>query len=255
MFTSLPSIVQAVFIVMASCMLTIFPYLVARRIFQSSANGESKDLAGSVTFRVGALHSLILALVFAQELLNFNEVKHTMVREATLIGNVYYDLERYDDQITKSARSDLIDYTHILLNKEWDLLATHARLDEQAWDKWKSAYLQILDLEPVNSRQHVLKDIMTDQVREISELRISRETASLAGLNKLFLYAAIGGIIVMSISYFPYPPTRVNLTILALYGIYTGCIIYFILTFSNPYSGAAYIEPVRFERLYEAMLQ
>ena len=255
MFFSLPSIVQAIIVVAISCLLTILPYLLARRYFLSAANEQSKDLAGSVIFRVGALHSLILALVFAQELLNFNEVKHTMTREATLVGNVYYDLGRYDDVTTQSARADLLEYTKIILEREWGLLASDARLDEQAWEKWKSAYVQILDLEPETARQHALKEIMQSQIREISELRINRESASLVGMNNLFLFAAIAGLIVISFSHFSYVPTKVNLALLALLGVYTGCIIYFILAFSNPYSGAAYIEPIRFQRMYEAMLQ
>ena len=255
MFFTLPSIVQAIIVVLATCAVSLLPYILAQKFLLSRADGHSKELAGSIIFRVGALHSLILALVFAQELLNFNDAQHTMTREATLVGNIYYDLGRYDEFTTKSARTDLIEYTNIVLNREWEMLAADTRLDEQAWDKWESAYLKILDLVPTNTRQEALKGIMLNQIREISELRINRENASLAGTNKLFLFAAIGGIMVISIGYFPYPPTTVNLTLLLIFGIYTGFIIYFILAFSNPFSGAGYIEPIEFQRLYEGMLQ
>ena len=167
-FDALPSPVFATIIVLASCVLSLVPYLLARRILLPRTDEQSKDLAGSVIFRVGALHSLILALVFAQELLNFNEARHTMTREAALVGNIFYDLARYDEALTKSARADLIEYTNIVLNREWETLATEARLDEQAWGEWESAYTKILDLVPNNIRQEELKKIMVDQVRELS---------------------------------------------------------------------------------------
>ena len=253
--SSLPSVVLAAVIVLASCTLALLPYLLARKILLPRTDDHSKELAGSVMFRVGALHSLILALVFAQELLNFNEARHTMTREAAFVGNIYYDLKRYDDAATKSAQDDLIEYANIVLNREWETLSTSGRLVEQAWEKWKTAYLEILDLVPQNTRQEALKDIMVDQARELSELRLNRESAALVGTNQLFLFAAVAGIVIMSIAYFPFPPTTVNLTLLLTFGVYTGLVIYFIVVFSNPFSGPGVIEPIRFERLYEGMLK
>jgi hypothetical protein len=244
-----------VVIILVSCALALLPYFMARAILLPRTDDQSKDLASSVMFRVGALHGLILALVFAQELVNFNDVRHTLTREAALVGNIFYDLERYDKTTTQSARASLIEYTNIVLNREWDALAETGRLDEQAWDEWKTAYLAILDLAPQTPRQEALKGIMLDQVRELSELRLDREGSALVSTNNFFLLAAIAGIIIMSITYFAFPPNVVNLTLLLLFGIYTGLIIYFIIAFANPFGGAGFIEPVRFERLYEGMLK
>jgi hypothetical protein len=82
--------------------------------------------------------------VFAQEFLNFNAASETMTREAALVGNVYYDLSRYGGHETESARAALFDYTEIVLKREWQTLGFSARLDDEAWDKWKSAYVGIL---------------------------------------------------------------------------------------------------------------
>lgn len=254
-FATSSSTIAAITIVLASCFLAIAPYFVARKLLLPITDEKSKDLAGSVMFRVGALHSLILALVFAQELLNFSEARHTMMREAALVGNVYYDLKRYDDAQTTSAQKNLIEYTRIVLEREWRKLAEEGRLDEQAWQEWQAAYMKVLDLVPVNARQEALKEIMIHQVRELSELRIKRETEALTGTNALFMFAAIAGIVIMSIAYFPFSPNRVNLLLLLLFGVYTGLVIYFIVAFSNPFSGAGYVEPVRLERLYDGMMQ
>lgn len=251
----LPGPVLAVVIVLASCTLALLPYLLARTILLPRTDEQSKDLAGSVMFRVGALHGLILALVFAQELVNFNAVRDTMTREAALVGNIFYDLARYDETSTAPARSHLKEYTNLVLNREWQELAETGRLDEQAWEEWKGAYIAILDLVPDSPRRETLKNIMLEQVREVSALRIDREAAALIGINDFFLLAAIAGIVIMSITYFPFPPNVVNVTLLLLFGVYTGLVLFFIIAFANPFGGAGYVEPIRMERLYQGMLQ
>lgn len=253
--SSIPGGLLAVIIVAASCTLALLPYFIARQFLLARTDQQTKDLAGSVIFRVSALHSLILALVFAQELINFNEARRTMTREAALVGDVFYDLQRYDASGTKPIQADLLEYTNVVLNREWASLAATSQLDEQAWSEWDAAYNGILDLEPGDARQEELKSIMLDRIRELSDLRIERENAALGGATDLFLYAAIAGIVLISIGYFPFPPTEVNLTLLCIFGIYTGLVIYFIVAFANPYSGAGYVEPVRLERLYEGMLK
>lgn len=250
----LPNALLIVVIVLIASALALVPYLLARRVMLARADEHSKDLAGSVLFRIGALHSLILALIFAQELLNFSEARHAMTREATLVGDIYYDLQRYDDEATASVQTHLVDYTAIVLEREWPGLARQGQLDEQAWAEWQHVYHAILDLVPETRRQDSLREIMLGQVRELSELRINRETAALVGTNDLFFFAAIAGIVVMSIGYFPFPPTPVNLTLLLLFGVYTGLVLYFIIAFSNPFSAPGYVEPFRFERLYEGMV-
>lgn len=250
---SIPGPVLATIVIAISCGLATGSYGLGRIIMIPRTDEQTKDLAGSVIFRISALHSLILALVFAQELVNFNDARNNMTREAALVGDIFYDLQRYDDALTKSAQADLLDYTKIVLNKERQSLAENAELNEQAWEEWKSAYIAILDLEPGNARQEALKPIMLDRVREISDLRISRENNALSGVHNLFLIAAVTGIVIISFAYFPFPPTGGNLTLLLVFGLYTGLVIYFIFAFANPFSGVEQFESVRFERLYEGM--
>lgn len=252
---TVPSVISAAIVVLAFCALAIVPYFLARKTLASRIDDHTKDLAGSIMFRIGALHSLILALVFAQELVNFNDTRRTMTREAALVGDIFYDLKRYDDAATKPARDHLTEYASVVINREWESLAKTGRLEEAAWDKWKGAYLSILDLVPTTERQETLRDIMIQDVRELSSLRLNREAAALVGTDKLFLLAAIAGVLIMSIAYFPFPPTLTNLILLSLFGVYTGLVMYFIIAFGDPFSGPAYIEPVRFQRLYEGMLK
>lgn len=64
-------------------------YFLMRLASARADKDEANDLAGSVIFRVAALHGLILALVFAQELFKYQEVRGALVREATAVADIY----------------------------------------------------------------------------------------------------------------------------------------------------------------------
>ena len=61
-------------------LLAFASYAIMRALAGAHDYDERKDLAGSVIFRVSALHGLILALVFAQEIANLNEADRTAAR-------------------------------------------------------------------------------------------------------------------------------------------------------------------------------
>ena len=252
---SLSSPSLAFITVLASCTFALVPYFIARSLLQSKSDDRSGDFAQSVIFRIGALHGLILALVFAQELLNYNEARRAITHETALLGNVFYDLQRYDPTTTEPYRAELLEYARTVLHQEWGSLAARGELTPEAWVSWESVYLDILNLEPATTRQESLRSIMVNQIREVSELRNVRENTSQMGVNGLFLFAAVTGLILMSIGYFSFAPTLVNVSLLTIFGIYNGLIVFFILTFSNPFGGAGHIDPIRYQHLVTEMQQ
>jgi hypothetical protein len=251
---SLPAFVSALLVIGGTILICIAAYAAARALLLKSAVPETKDLAGSVIFRVSALHGLILALVFAQELINHSQVRNTAAREAALVGDVFFDLTRYDAAGTEAIRRDLAAYTEIVLGEEWDTLARHETLSGAAWGQWEKVYHAILDLDPTTLRQQDLRRIMLTSIREMSGLRRARENAAATGANALFVTAALVGVILTAISYFTFPPSRVNLLLLSIFGAYTGLVVFFIVAFANPYREPGAVEPVSLQRVLEAEL-
>jgi hypothetical protein len=241
---------SATLIVGGTILISIASYATARALLISRAVPETKDLAGSVIFRVSALHGLILALVFAQELINQREVRVTTSREAGLVGDVFFDLKRYDGAATVDARRHLAAYTAAVLEVEWQTLAQYKSLSSEAWGHWENVYQAILDLQPVTARQEDLRRIMLTDIREISGLRRARETAAEAGASSLFMAAALVGVILTAISYFTFPPSKVNVLLLSIFGAYTGLVIFFIVAFANPYHSPGAVEATGLKRIF-----
>ncbi|MBC00120.1 MAG: hypothetical protein CML67_11340 [Rhodobacteraceae bacterium] len=241
----------AVLTVGGTVALAIGSYLLGRKLLLPLSGEETRDLAGSVIFRVSALHGLILALVFAEEIVNVNGIKQTTSRESALIADIYYDLKRYEPEQTAALRTELATYVALVVNDEWRELAENRRLSAAAWDRWSTVYSGILDLAPQTPRQVRLQETLQAEIREISRLRRQRENAALSSVNPFFMAAAVIGVVLTSLSFFTFAPTTVNLVLLSVFGIYTGMIIFFVTAFSNPYLPPGAIEPVGFQQLFQ----
>ncbi|MDJ0823398.1 MAG: DUF4239 domain-containing protein [Paracoccaceae bacterium] len=236
-------------VVGATFLLTILPYAAARAVFGKRDADEQNDLANSVVIRVSALHGLILALVFAQELSNHRDISTAASREAVLVNDVFFDLRRYDVEETAALQRELALYVDEVLRREWSLLASERDLSGQAWVHWEQVYLGVLTLDPQTIHQEALQELMVSHIRDVSSLRRIRENAALSGLQPLFLAAAIFGVMLTSAGFFQHKPTAPNLFLLAIYAVFNGLVIYFIVAFANPYHAPGSVTPIGFERI------
>ncbi|SEN30494.1 hypothetical protein SAMN04488011_103324 [Palleronia pelagia] len=245
---TLPVMMSASVFIVATVLLALASYAVARWARPWSDGSETRELAGSVTFRIAALHGLVLALVFAQELGNIRDVQTAAAREASLVSDIFHDLERFDPDATGRIRRDPARYAVIVAEEEWDRLASDARLSLPAWDAWESAYLAILDLPTETLAQERLMGFMLHDIRELSALRDARENAALSGASSLFLFAAIAGVVLISAAWFTWAPTALHLGLMAGFAAYTGLIVFFVVAYANPYHAPGNAEPTGFER-------
>lgn len=226
-------------------------YFGMRAVVRSDVGSDSRDLAGSVIFRVSALHGLILALVFAQEMVGYQKLEIYSVDEATAVADVYNDIARYGTPARAEVQQALSDYVRVVANEEWSLLGTEKRLSAKGWELREKVYLTILDLDPATPRQTDLRRHMVDKVQTIAEMRQERENMALHPVSMMFWCAAVLGVVLVTIPYFIFAPTPLNVSLLGVYGAFTGVVMLFIYAFSNPYSPPGDVRPAAFERLLE----
>lgn len=228
-------------------------YFLMRFIMGTDPTGKDRELAGAVVMRISSLHALILALVFAQEMIEYQQLKFESVTEANAVANVYFDAERYGANEKPPIQQALFEYVQIVVDEEWRSLGTTGQLSATAWNKWDNVYQRVLDLTPANVRQQSIRDHMLANVHAISDSRDKRENSGTDSVSKIFWFAAISGVIFMALGYYPYPPDARNLLLLSVLGAFTGIILFFIYAFSDPYNPPATLKPTAFERLLEEL--
>ena len=243
------SVLYGALFLTSAVLLTLGAYFLMRKIMGAEQETHTKDLASSIIIRVSGLHGLILALVFAQEMIDYQQLKYESAIETNAVADVYFDAERYGKEAKLPIQEPLFAYVNEVVHKEWDHLGQTGRLTGQGWADWDKAYSGILDLVPVNDRQKALRDHMLSQIHVVAETRVKRENHSATSVSMMFWFAAISGVIIIAIAYFTFPPTRRNVVLLGLFGAFTGLILFFIYAFENPFSAPGRIDPAAHLRL------
>ena len=135
-------------IVLGTIALACAVYFAMRAVAAKSIGEDTPTMAHSVLFRVAATHGLILALVVAQMILSFQELRSTLVQEATAIADIYNDIGRYGTDAQADVQSTLAKYVRVVIEVEWGLLASEGRLSDEGWKLREVVYIALLDLEP-----------------------------------------------------------------------------------------------------------
>lgn len=248
---SLVSVLLAIAFIAGTIALILCAYFLMRVITGGVSDDRTRDLAGSVIFRVSALHGLILALVFAQQMAEYQQLKLESVTEASAVADIFNDADRYDAERAGYIQTSIADYVSIVFQNEWEALGRTGRLEGSAWGAWDRAYEAILDLDVADARQESLRDNMLEKVQLIAELRDRRQHHGYSPIDGMFWFAAVSGVFFVALAYYSYPPTRHNMLLISIFGAFTGIILFFIYAFSNPYAGPGALTPDAYERLLD----
>ena len=225
-------------------------YFLARRLLpEGTESDRTHDVAGSVAFRIAALHGLILGLVYAQELSDYKDVRSALTEEAIAVTDVYNDIRRYGGGEVDPVQDGLKRYLSTVIDVEWGMLGRSEGLSPQAWAEWEGVYERLLNLQPTTNRERWLGDRMLGRITDVAKLREAREAGVFGRFSGLFWAPAIAGLALLSVPFHVYRPTRGHLVLLSTFGIYSGVVLFFIYAFSDPFRPPGRLEPVAFERL------
>lgn len=240
--------------VIATVTLSLGSYLLARWFAGRGPYERHKEMAGTMVTRIAALHGLIIALVFAQEMTSYQRLETQTAAEASAIADVFNDAARYDPALLRPVQENMREYLKVVIDTEWAQLGAGRGLSDAAWAAWATAYEQVLDLMPQTPRQVSLRDHMLASLHAISASRDMREAEAITSVAHFFWIAALSGVVLIAFGHYIYAPERHNLVLLGLFSAYTGAILFLIFGFSNPYSPPAALHPAPLQTLAAKLL-
>ena len=137
-----------------------------------------------------------------------------------MITDIYFDIERHGGAEIVEIRTSLQKYVALVVNEEWQSLSQDGELSPAAWKEWEKVYDIILDLETNTLRQEDLRRFMLSDIRTVAEMRDRRAGHGLKTVSNMFWFAA-----------------------------FTGIILFFIFSFSDPFGAPGALQASAFERL------
>jgi hypothetical protein len=214
-------------------------------------SGVVRDMASATGFRIAAFYGVILALVYAHELGEYQTVRDGLAGEATAIADVFHDAGRYGAPLAAPVEQAMATYVRFVVDREWDLLGAERRLSNRAWAARDIAYETVLDAEASTPRQIALRQHMLKRINDITIYRHMRQEVAAKDFGLVFWVPAIAGLILVTIPFYVYPPGRVTHVLLACFGAFAGLILFFIQGFASPFTAPFRTPPGAFERLLE----
>jgi len=96
--------------VICTVTLSLGSYMLARRFAGAGPYDRHKEMAGAMVTRIAAMHGLIIALVFAQEMSSYQRLETQTAAEASAIADVFNDAARYDAALLGPLQQDMREY-------------------------------------------------------------------------------------------------------------------------------------------------
>ncbi len=255
LLTGLPWLGVMVFI-LAAVVTALACYGVTRTLLRSRIASDSELLARTFIARLGTLHALILALMFAQEVADYRDISRTVANAANAIADVYSSLEYFDEKspgTTAGIREFIVGYVKTVLEKDRAALAG-GRLSEQSWIDYRRIGRMLRDLKPSNDDQAKLRAEMVADWDSLSNFRLElRAEASYESPDILWVMI-ITGFFAIVIPCFVYSPNIANLVTLGTFAALNGFVMYVVLALQNPISEPFAIDANTLRFLLESMM-
>jgi len=248
-------IVGASLFILTAIFSTLTVYGVSRILLGSYTGEDSEPLAARIIGRLGALHGLILALMFAQEMADYRDVTRFVSKEASAISDVYNSLREYDEenqQSTAAIRGQLFDYVKTISEADRTALA-ESHISHRTWINYHRINRQLRNLQPGNDNQGDLRSQMLTDWDAVSEFHLRLRTIAEYEAPVFFWVVIISGFLAVVILSYVYSPNIANLAMLGIYAAFNGLIMYVIFSIANPFTGALAIDSNILENLLSMM--
>jgi hypothetical protein len=236
--------------VLAAVVCSILPYMAVRWLMTKELHPTTPKVAKAVAIRTGTVHALILALVFAEAQSTHTNLRQQVSKEVTAIEDVALHLDQWNGPEEDALLNQLADYVKAVLQTEWKV-TLRPNGSQAARQAYNNLDVAILDLPADTPRQRSLRDRMIADMDTLQEHRRDRLSLFHLGIPALFWWMAVAGFAVTVVLFFVFPETPLHIAMLAVYGAYTGLVLYFILALSHPYLGLAAIDTSPYERVLE----
>jgi len=247
-----PAWLGALAAMLAAVAASALPLALVRSWLRDELSPSVREVTETVAVRIGTVHGLILALVFAEAQTAHTDLQQEVSREITTIEHVILQIDQWDGPERSDLRRKLATYVRAVLEHEWQV-GERLRGSREATRAYNALDMSILDLMAHSPPQESLRSRMIANMDDLQDHRRARLALLHRGLPSLFWWMALAGFAILAGFFLVFPATPMHIGILSIYGAYTGLALYFILALSHPYTGPAAIDTSAYAMLEDEL--
>jgi hypothetical protein len=251
---NLPTSASLFITIIAASVLSTALYYVLHPFWAKELSDETKNTADVVAMRAGVVYAVVIGMMFSNVRIEHFQMIKTMRAEATAISHLYRSIERQGGKGTDVILEDLVEYTKFVVEQQWPAL----RADRASWEDQVIAGKMKISL--IWSHFNKIEEktggpLFRKLLEQIEHYQILRLTDRRGNLPALFWYIAVFGYLATLATLYVAPPNFRRCVLVSLYSSIVAIVMLGIFVMSHPYSAAADIDPVIFQRLLEVTAQ
>lgn len=250
----LPAWLGALAAMLAAVAASALPLVLVRSRLRDELSPSVREVTETVAGRIGTVHGLILALVFAEAQTAHTDLQQQVSREITTIEHIALQIDQWDGPEQNDLREKLASYVKDVLQREWQP-SDPLQGNRAATRAYNALDVSILELTAHTPEQESLRSRMISNMDDLQDHRRARLALLHRGLPSLFWWMALAGFGIMAGFFLVFPATPMHISILSIYGAYTGLALYFILALSHPYIGPAAIDTTAYTTVLSSELK
>ena len=249
-FLKLHPISGSLIAMLVSVAFTSILFLLIQYFFKNKKKAEIETFAQQMAYRIGALHALILSIVFSMLISEYMTLQKNLAAEAAAIGNIYEAALSLKPENATKIRDQLLIYLSEVIEKEWEP-AHEGAVNVPTGIIIFDIYKQLKNWSPSSPYEEKIQHYVMESLLKVGKLRIQRLfDRHHDRVPIIFWVIAVAGYILTLIPYLTVELNRFRFLLINCYAVIIGVIFYGTILLSNPFA-TGLIKPTLYKTIYK----
>jgi hypothetical protein len=225
-----------------------------RRVMPRLLTTEDHQIAGHFLGAVAGFYGVLLAFVVVIAWGQFQDAKIIVTREANQAGDLFRLTRFFPEPAQSNMRASVIAYDQVVVTKEWPEMAARGE-SKEAWTALDNIWNVYGSFQPQAPPQALAYELSLARLTDLSDARRLRLLASREKVpGVLWGVLIMGGVISIFFTYlFRLQHVLAQVLMTASLAGLIAFILFLVMEFDAPFSGAVRVKPEVFERELQRM--
>ena len=216
---------------------------VTRKYAMSKNLKSNHDIAGYTFGIIGVIYAVLLGFVAVNVNEDYHDAEQTAEKEAIVLIDLFRDADIFKPEIKTNIRSEIINYTRYVIEKEWKELSLQGISNPpQIMHKIWNAYTAI---DPTTEGEKIWLRESVAKLNDFSNIRLERIYNSKGSIGSMmWTFLLFGALIVTSFMYFFYAENFVAQGLMTAFLAGTiAFMLFLVFSLDNIYYGDVSVKP------------
>ena len=217
------------------------------RLLHLEVRRAHNELTGFTVAVISVTYAVLLAFIAIATWESFSRSEDIVDREADCVGSIYRDTQGLPAAMGQEIRSDIRQYTDIVIHQEWPVQQT-GKIPSKGWEPLRRVHSAIVTMHPANPGEAVIEAELLKTLNMLYSARSSRLSAVQGHIPEVIWWVIfMGGAITTGYTYlFGFHNFRMHVITTAAVSTSLALVVVLIIALDWPFRGRVSVTPDAF---------